>query len=60
MFKDGNKQEVANYRPISLLSTVSKLLEKLIFNKLYPLVSPLFIRITAWISFKKVSANESN
>ena len=41
MFKDGNKQEVANYRPISLLSTVSKLLEKLIFNKLYPIVSPL-------------------
>ena len=40
MFKDGNKQEVTNYRPISLLSTVSKLLEKLIFNKLYPLVSP--------------------
>ena len=40
MFKDGNKQEVANYRPLSLLSTVSKLLEKLIFNKLYPFVSP--------------------
>ena len=40
MFKDGNKQEVTNYRPISLLSTVSKMLEKLIFNKLYPLVSP--------------------
>ena len=39
MFEDGNKQEVANYRPISLLSTPSKLLEKLVLNNLYPLVS---------------------
>ena len=55
MFKDGNKQEVTNYRPISLLSTVSKLLEKLISPCL-----AILIRITAWISFKKVNGNKSN
>ena len=34
--KDGDKQDASNYRPISLLPAVSKLLETLIFNKLIP------------------------
>ena len=38
--KDGDKQDASNYRPISLLSAVSKLLETLIFNKLIPVVYP--------------------
>ena len=40
IFKDEYKQNVSNYRPISLLSAVSKLLEKLIFEKLAPIVYP--------------------
>ena len=40
IFKDGDKQDVANYRQISLLSAVSKLLEKLIFDKLAPIFYP--------------------
>ena len=40
IFKDGDKQDVSNYRPTSLLSPVSKLLEKPIFDKLAPIVYP--------------------
>ena len=39
IFKEGNKQLVDNYRPISLLVAVSKVLEKLIFDRMYPILS---------------------
>jgi hypothetical protein len=34
LFKKGNKSEMANYRPISLLTSFSKIFEKVIFNRL--------------------------
>jgi len=34
IFKKGNKYEVSNYRPISLLTSFSKIIEKLMFNRL--------------------------
>ena len=34
ILKSGNKQIVSNYRPISLLSTLSKILEKIIKTRL--------------------------
>ena len=40
-FKDGDKQNVANYRFISLLSCTSKLLETLIFEKLYEVIKDI-------------------
>ena len=39
--KNGSKNLVNNYRPISLLNSVSKILERLVFNKVYPIVNPL-------------------
>ena len=35
IFKDGDKTEKSNYRPISELPVVSRLFEKLVFNQLY-------------------------
>jgi sarcosine oxidase/L-pipecolate oxidase len=35
VFKNGDKQNKSNYRPIALLSSVSKCLEKIVFKRLY-------------------------
>jgi hypothetical protein len=33
-FKKGNMQEISNYRPLSLLTPFSKVIEKLVYKKL--------------------------
>jgi len=35
VYKKGSKQDISNYRSISLLTSFSKVLEKIIYNKLY-------------------------
>ena len=35
VFKKGNKSDKTNYRPISLLSNTSKILEKIVYKRLY-------------------------
>jgi hypothetical protein len=34
LFKKGDKSKISNYRPISILSSFSKVLEKVIYNQL--------------------------
>ena len=38
-FKDANKSQIENYRPLSLLCNISKILEKLIFDELHNLTN---------------------
>ena len=35
IFKKGDRNLTSNYRPVSLLSTVSKVFEQIIYNKIY-------------------------
>ena len=39
IYKSGDKSEVSNYRPISLLCTVSKVLENLVYNKIIDFIT---------------------
>ncbi|CAK1603716.1 unnamed protein product [Parnassius mnemosyne] len=43
VFKNGSKTDVTNYRPISLLSALSKVLERLVHNSIYPSLHNLLI-----------------
>ena len=38
IFKSGNKADIRNYQPVSLLCILSKMLEKLIYNSIFDLV----------------------
>ena len=40
IFKEGDNQNASSYRPISLLSTVSKMLEKLVFDEISSVMHP--------------------
>ena len=40
IFKSGDKAVVKNYRPISLLTIISKVLERLLYNKIIDHISP--------------------
>ena len=35
IYKDGDKSEKSNHRPISVLSVISRLFERLVYNQLY-------------------------
>jgi len=39
IYKSGNRSDVQNYRPISLLPKVSKVIERIIYNRIEPHIS---------------------
>ena len=41
VFKKGDRHLISNYRPVSLLSCVSKVMERCIYNHIYPILRPL-------------------
>ena len=35
MFKSGDKEDLNNYRPVSVLPTIARIFERLLYNQLY-------------------------
>jgi len=52
IFKQGDREDVANYRPIFILPYFSKLLEKFMYQRLYSYVSKLDTLYTSQFGFR--------
>jgi hypothetical protein len=53
VYKRGNKQEASNYRPISVLSVFSKILERIVYNRLVSFTSKFKILTENQYGFHK-------
>ena len=53
IYKKGSKLEVGNYRPISLLSNINKLLEKIIHERTYKFLEKYKILYKLQFGFRK-------
>ena len=53
IFKKGDRKDVVNYRPISVLPFFSKILEKLVFERLYDFLNYNNILILQQFGFRK-------
>jgi hypothetical protein len=58
VFKKGNKQEISNYRPISLLTSFSKIFEKLIYARLLAHIDGHSILLNEQYGFRAHSSTE--
>ena len=59
MFKKGKKTEISNYRPISLLTSFSKVFEKVIYKRLYGHVNSNNILAVEQHGFRNTSCTET-
>jgi hypothetical protein len=58
LYKKGDKSDLANYRPISLLPTFSKIIKKSIYKRLYSHISKPNILVPEQFGFKENSSTE--
>jgi len=58
IFKKGNKQEISNYRPISLLTYLSKIIEKLMYARLLAHIDKNSILVRKQYGFRTHSSTE--
>jgi 2C-methyl-D-erythritol 2,4-cyclodiphosphate synthase len=58
IFKIGNKQEISSYRPISLLTSFSKIFEKLIYARLHAHIDMNSILVLEQYGFRNHSSTE--
>ena len=53
IYKNGDKSDCSNYRPISVLSTIAKILEKIAYNQLTPYINENNILTNNQFGFRK-------
>ena len=53
IFKKGDSHEISNYRPISLLPSISKVLEKIVYNRLFDFLNTHNILNSNQYGFRK-------
>jgi hypothetical protein len=58
IFKKGNKQEISNYRPISLLTSFSKIIEKLNYARLLAHIDMNSVLVHKQYGFRTHSSTE--
>ena len=58
VFKKGNTDDISNYRPISILSSFSKILERLVFNRLYTFLTKHNLLHASQYGFRKHFSTE--
>ncbi|PNF17939.1 hypothetical protein B7P43_G18419 [Cryptotermes secundus] len=59
LYKKGERHEVCNYRPIAVLSVFSKILEKLVYNRLISFVTKYAILTEVQNGFRKNKSTET-
>jgi hypothetical protein len=59
LFKKGDKQNMQNYRPISVLSVFYKMLEKLMYNRLLLFLKQQYILTHAQHGFRENKSTET-
>jgi len=59
VFKKGDRTEFSNYRPISLLTSFSKMFEKIIFKRLYNYLNNNNILVDHQYGFRKKLSTET-
>jgi hypothetical protein len=57
-FKKGSRIEIPNYRPISLLTTFSKVIEKLVYARLFSHIEDNNILVSEQYGFRAHSSTE--
>ncbi|XP_065667737.1 uncharacterized protein LOC136088025 [Hydra vulgaris] len=58
IYKSGNKTDIGNYRPISILSIFSKIFERIVFNRLYAFFKNNDLFYSKQFGFQKSTSTE--
>jgi hypothetical protein len=52
IFKSGDRSLINNYRPVTILSNISKLFEPVLYRFIYQMLSVIFLKVSMVLSFR--------